>query len=367
MKKLYIYIKSNMFFILIALIYASTYTALRFALNTQYKVASWKMLYDFTAPIPYAYRVLVPFISHPIVSLGFSIKQAYMFWEFIFSFFLIIVLFKIFKIYLNRRWAMFFSVLFMHVLPFIFLFKFMWPLFYPYDTPAIFFTILGMYLILKRHWVSLVLLTAISTFNRESSILILMMFAVIYFGRMRLKKYLIILFSLFSTYFLVREVTHLIAEGNRMLYNGSMSLVIGGNNWRWNNNIEWLKKDANSLILLATMGFLPLLFIFLKKFVPEYLIRLRVVVLTFFIMLCFVGNFYEPRVFGEIVIIMYFIVSLGFYSFLTQETVSDINEAEESILSGWWKYAERVFVLMLVIGVVAAMLILKSLGVSYLN
>ena len=110
-------------------------------------------------------------------------------------------------------------------------------------------------------------------------------------------------------------VSHITADNPRPYY-GPVALLLDGE-WRINNNIQWLLSKDSIFVLLSTFGFLPLFWIALRKNIPPQLRALESVSMLYFSLLLFIGNIYEARVFGELVVILYIPAAIGLSYSLT--------------------------------------------------
>lgn len=334
LRRTYTQLQKEWLYAAIVLMVAVSYTMLRFTLNVQYAGANWSSLYNFEAPIPFGYRVLIPILSRPLVYAGASIKQAYMVWEFLSSVLLVVSLYKVFRLHVTVRWAKVLSLALFYVLPLLFLLRTRWPLhtqmpyYLPYDTLAMAFVVLSIYYIIKEKWLALAIVLAVSTLNRESSILILMIFGAVYLDKLSVKKLCLFLVGFASIYLVVRVGVGLAMQDNPRPYNGAMSFYLGGQP-RVVSNLRWLIWGNNFPMLLSTLGWLPLYYLKLRSFTPPHMKRLPLVVFVYFSMLMLVGNLFEPRIFGEIISVMYVSMSLALYGYLTGETVQSPLEAME--------------------------------------
>lgn len=361
----------NLYYLLTILLVSISYTCLRFTLNIEYGGATWKMLYELVAPVPFGNRILVPLLSRPLVAVDFDIKIAFMFWEVAFSILLIYSLFRVFRLYLDDKWSRLFSLLIFLFLPLAFLLKFKWPIFYPYDTAAMAFIILSMYLVLKERWMLLVILVAIATLNRESSILVPLIFAAMYADKMATKRFFHILILLSSAYIAVRIGLMEITRSNPHPYGGQMAFV-AGDHLRINTNLYWfIRNPVNPFIFLGSIGFTPLFVVLLRKSIPQHIMNLALVCGVYIFMLAFIGNLYESRIFGEVLVIAYVMICLGTYSYLNETVLPAPNSSLRSesfgqllpIVVYFNKYGWNTLVFAGVIGVV----LLNLLGVDYFN
>jgi hypothetical protein len=353
-----------------AIIIAICYTTLRFYLNIEYNGATWEQIYNLTAPIPFGYRILIPVISRPIVQFGFTIKEAYMFWEVIFTILLIYGLYNTFILHVSDRWSKTLTICFVYILPLLFLLKLQWPVYYPSDTPSMALVTWGIFLILKEQWVALAFILALATLNRESSILIPMIFVVIYIDKLPIRKIISIFLLMCSLYFLVRWGVVLLTRNNPAPYGGPMAFVIG-NNWRVDNNISWLYKIQNVFILISTLGGIPIFYYMLRKYIPRHLRRTHVVVIVYFAMLLFIGNIYEPRIFGEISVILYISLALAIPAYLQNIAIEPPNDTLSSttqgIASSLISFAEKYTFIIIGIIMIFAIAILNSFDAQYFH
>jgi len=291
-----------------------------------------------------------------------------MFWEFISSVILIIGLYKVFSLHIGERWAKTFSLTFIYILPLLFLLQFKWLIYYPYDTLAMAFIVLGVFFMLEEKWFYLSCILLIATLNRESSILIAMIFSVVYIDRLSIKKFVTIMSTLFLIYFIIRWGIHLRTIDNPAPYKGAMAFIFE-NNWRVNNNIKWLFNAENILILLSTFGWLPLFYFKLKPYIPEHMKRFHITAYIYFAVLLFIGNLYEPRIFGEIIIVLYMPLALALYSYLQNTAIPApgkiLLHGKNSIPPSLISYGEKFIILVINLLIILVIFMLNNLGTQY--
>jgi hypothetical protein len=286
-------------YLVVTVIISIGYTVLRFTLNTEYEGATWQQLYDLNAPIPFGYRILVPLLSTPLVNLGLSIKEAYSVWEFLFCCGLILIIRSVIQDYTTALWAKASSVLFIYTLTFSIFTEFQWPVYYPHDTAAMFFIALGIRLSLSGSLIMLVPITFIATLNRESAVLMVLIYMLMHVDQVSIKKYWLQSLWIVMAYLLGRLLVSAITADNPRPYFGPLAFIIG-KEWRVNNNLDWFIDLKNMFLLLASFAFLPLLWMILKQWMPLSLRMTGLSAVLYFAQLLFVGNIYEPRIFGEI-------------------------------------------------------------------
>ena len=180
-------------------------------------------------------------------------------------------------------------------------------LFYPYDTPALVFTILGLHLSLQKEWSWLYLLMVVATLNRESSLLILLMVPALYLGSESSwqKPTLVLGLVYLATRYIVSNLLEDKA-GVVMEYANQKSGYP-----HLTENIYFLLQKNYWLWLMNEFVFFPVIWLVLNHYIPRNLLRLRFVAYAYIIGLFIVGNITEARIWGEAVIILYLPILLG--------------------------------------------------------
>ena len=85
----------------------------------------------------------------------------------------------------------------------------------------------------------------------------------------------------------------------------ALHFAIGKSTPRWLHNLEWLGDPVHWLWLPMYFALLPLLWALLWRRLDPAQRRLGLVALAYFAALMLVANIYEPRVYGEILVILY--------------------------------------------------------------
>jgi hypothetical protein len=301
------------------------YSLLRFKLNTEFKEAPWEQLYNLTAAKPFGHRVLIPLLSRPIVEwieiptpivqlTTSSIGGAFWFYELVFAIGLFLVLRGIFREYLGSNPASFFACAFFFVLPFPFLLRHFWPIYYPYDTPAMFFMAAGLWALLRQRWSLALLAVMVGAANRETIVFLPLVALVLYVDRIPLRRLFMLILLMCAGYAAVRFAIALALPDNP-----SHATFIFGKEYRIVNNMKWLRASlfVQVPVLLSSLGFLPLFWLLLRGSIPPHLTRIRFVAWGIFLLLLVFGNVYEPRIFGELVLLLFVPVSLAAYTWMT--------------------------------------------------
>lgn len=299
-------------FFAVALVFAVTYAVLRFTYNVEGN-SDLRALVEFRGAIPFALRILVPALARPFVDLGLPVYPVFFAFEAAFSFGLIVSLWALVRrLCENDEWARFASLAFPLLLAHTFLLNSIRPILNPYDTPAMLAIVLAIYVCLYAHWLWLVPLMLVATLNRESAILIAAIYAVLSAGDAGRRAYWMRLAALLGAYVLARAFVGHVASDNPRPYGSAVSFFVLGQ-WRFNMNIAFLLKDGGFFVFLGSLGLLPVAWLGLRDAIPAPLRRLAAVAIAYLGLLFFVGNYYEPRIFGEIVALIYVPVVVAMY------------------------------------------------------
>lgn len=142
-----------------------------------------RSLASFTAKKPFQYRILVPLLARALHSgLHLPLMAAYQGLEIAATLALLVAF--------RRYLALFFPREFCWFAPLLLLYPMLWnycilsPLFYPYDTPAIFFFVAGLVCLLQKQWRWYYPLFVLATLNRETSVFLVFAFGLIWGRRL---------------------------------------------------------------------------------------------------------------------------------------------------------------------------------------
>ena len=302
----------GLYFVLLGLI-ALCYTALRYTFNPEFDDTFYQKIYDFIAPAPFGKRILIALLAHPLVNCGFSVARAFQFWEVVSAFCLFAGLYRVFSLQVEKSWAKVMGAGFALILPPVFLLRNTFPYRFPWDTPAMAVLAWGAFFLLRGQWGRACVLMIFATLNRESAILIPLLFGVMYFDRLPLRKLLLVGTALVAIYAAVSWAVSLTLGDNLSYYGpNSLASLHKYGKWRLFINLAWLNYSIrNYLVLLATLGGLPLVFLAFLRWIPAHLRGFGLVALFYFELLACVGNLYESRIFGEIATLLYIPAALG--------------------------------------------------------
>lgn len=289
------------------MIASAVFVALRLTFNREYEGASWEALVDGTAPLPFGHRVLVPWLVRPAVDAGSSIRTAFGTVEWASTMAALVGVERALHHFVSRRIAQLGAGVFLVVLGLAFLLPLPWPIFYPWDMPAIACIAWGVALAQDRRHGALVVLATFGAANRESAILLPFITLALLAGtehqREAIRSASLQLVAVVMVR-LVVSVMHPIAKG------GVVDLRVD-HMWRIDHNLEWLGDPVQALVTLGSFSLLPVLWLWLRSWIPLALRRLELVVLPAMAGLMVVANIYESRAWGEPLMLLYLGVVVG--------------------------------------------------------
>ncbi len=287
---------------------AAAYVALRFEMNHEYKGAPWDALVRGTAQLPFGHRVLVPWLLHPLVDAGVSVRRAFMGAEWLATMGAMAGVVAALHHWLPRRVAVLGGLALLPVLGLAFLLQFRWPVFYPWDTPAIACVAWGVAWTMSRHHGRLLVLTALGAANRESAMLVPVLLVVLRLHepeeRADAVRWAVLMIV---AGVLVRFAISVVWSDN---VGAPLHLRVDGD-WRLLNNLRWLRDPKQLLQLLGAFCALPVAWPGVRRFMPPELRRVELVIVATVAALSIVANVYEPRAFGEPLVLAYVGVAVG--------------------------------------------------------
>ncbi len=352
------------FYLLLALI-ALCYTALRFTYNQPFDDTFLQKICDFTAPVPFGRRVLTALLVHPLVAGGLSPTRAFQLTEIASTFFLLLGFQRVFALHVEKSWARVLGAAFAFVLPLVYLLRNPFPYFFPWDTPAMAFPVWAVYFLLRGWWVRTLVLMAFATMNRESAILLPLLFGALYADRLPLAKLLGLVLAFVAVYFAVSWLVDRTLADNFSYYGpGTLTSFHKYGTWRYLYNVTWLNsRHMNYLVLLSTLGGLPVAFLVFYRQIPPYLRRFALVGLLYFVLVAFVGNIYESRELGETSAILYLPVALGCRRYLADADAKSREFAlpgRDNFLHPYMACLEAAALLAIIVFAVASYFVLKA-------
>lgn len=319
------------------LLLCAGHAALRLAMNREFAGAPWDELLDFSAAKPFGLRVLVPLLAWPLHAL-LRVPTLWVFglFELLATAALVLATAAAVRPFVPPRWSAALGVLLVLLLPIAFLLQHRWPIFYPYDTPAMAFTAGGVALLLHRRWRAATLLAALAALNRESALLLPACLLALHLPvrppvpnnlsqepsppvpnnlstpsqpvpddlsqkPSTLRQLLPPTLALLAAVLTVRTLVGLVLRDNpgaplQFFVDGTPRLLA---------NLAWLEEPSHWLRLPAYFGWLPLAWPLLAPWMPTPLRRLGWLGLAYIAALLWVANIDEPRVYGEAIVLLY--------------------------------------------------------------
>lgn len=293
-------------FVLSLALLSVVYVALRFSLNREYAGARWNDLSALRAPAPFGRRVLVPLITRPLVLEGMSVRRAFAGAEFVATFALGTGLRAALARLVRADWADVGALLLVALLAPLFLVQLRWPVFYPYDTPALAFAAWTLAWVLdpRPRLLPVLALAFFATLNRESYLLVAAGTLFISSAGMPARRLLVLTLGLGFACLGARCLAFTLTEGIARPYGGELAWAYAGRP-RFVHNLQWLALPANFAVMATTIGLAPGAYFALYRGLPERLRRVGTVALALFAASFAVGNVYEPRAFGEAALFFY--------------------------------------------------------------
>ncbi len=296
------------------LLFSAGYAALRLAMNREFEGAPWDDLLGFTAAKPFGLRVLMPLLAWPLHTL-LRVPTAWVFglFETLATAALVLATAAALRPFVPARWAAALGVLLVLLLPIAFLLQHRWPIYYPYDTPAMAFIAAGVALLLRERWRAAALLTAVAALNRESAALLPLAALALHvptdmsLRTWPIRQLLTRMGPLLAGFVLARALVGLILRDNP---GAPLSLFVDDTP-RLLANLAWLEEPSHWLRLPAYLGFLPLAWPLLYTALPTPLRRLGWVALAYLGGLLWVANIDEPRVYGEVIVLLHLPVAVA--------------------------------------------------------
>lgn len=273
-----------------------------------------EQLINFDINLPFAQRVLVPAMGH-IMSffLPFSAAEIFFLLEIIWTGLLFLALYSLLKEYFPKTTSELLAWLFILLLPLMTVLNYRYSLgkeatyFYCYDTPTLVFTLFGFLFCLRQQWVYFIITLVLATFNRESSILLVLLIPALHWQNY--KKIKIPFLIALMVYIAARALIYLFL----LNYPGHYAQFFYGNTsiTYFTLNLIWLATEANFLYLIFSFMGLTLFWFVFFDYIPKRYQPIRFVAFLYFLGLLIVGIFLEARIFEEIAALLYFPVCIG--------------------------------------------------------
>lgn len=285
-----------------------SYAYIHTTLTGVYTEAPLTELIDFSVRFPYGQRLLVPALAHFLAYvLPLEIDQLFFLLEWLFVSLFYYALIKLLAYEFEPRQAQLLSWLFILLLPLITVINYRFnsdgdaTFFYPCDSASLFFMATGFLFCLRAQWLYLIPWVFLATFNRESSILLVLLIPALYWRNLRLifKPLLLAILAYFLARLLILTSLHGIPGQLMEWYFRRSSYTY------FAVNLLWLFNEQHIFLFIFCFAGLPLLWFAFYDFIPLQYRPIRYISLFYFLGLLLVGNFMEARIFSEIIILLY--------------------------------------------------------------
>ncbi|MDC0718460.1 hypothetical protein [Nannocystis bainbridge] len=303
---------------------ACGWAALRLQMNGEYKGATWAQIAEFTAPLPFGHRPLMSLAAWPLrAATDWPLALVWGALEAAAALGLWLALRAALRPLVGARWDMFFATCFFALLAFPLLLKHKWAVFYPWDTPAMAFTAAGLALVASRRFAAATGLCFVAALNRESAALIPAAALALHVGFSRhvlrdIRAVTGPVLAMTAAVVAARAAVMLALPDN---LGAALHFAIGKNTPRWLHNLEWLAEPVHWLWLPMYFALLPVAWALLWRWISADHRRLALVALAWFLGLMLVANIYEPRVYGELLVLLYVPVAAAACRWLRADTL----------------------------------------------
>ena len=286
-------------YLLLVFIASYYFTNLWFELNWEFRGAPWADLVRGTAPTPFQYRALIPYLVRAVSGMhagGRALVTAgsLFFWiQCASTFFLVLATGWWLACVFPRRGARVLALSIFLGLPFNYLLDRFLALRYPSDFPSLLFFTLGLIFIRRRRWGCFYPLFVIATFNRETTLLLTVIYLLTAWGtepRRAVGMHLRLQLSLWTA---AKALLFAAYRGN------PGSEFVQAHVWQ---NLEFLSNPSAWPLFFSNLGYLWLPVLLFRRRIPDrFLRRAALAVYPYAIGMFLVGNMYELRIYGELI------------------------------------------------------------------
>lgn len=334
-----IFLNYKIQFVTIVLIIS--YAVIHITLTGLYVDANLDDMFNLSARLPFGQRLLVPAMAHGLsYVLHLKVEDLFLIIEFLFDFLLYVSLIKLLSFEFNPKEAQLLTWLFFLLLPLVTVINYRYTtggsatFFYPYDSASVFFMTLGFLLCLKEQWLYLIGLIFISTFNRESSLLLLLIMPALHWHK--LNNILKPMIWGMIAYVLARIIILMLVKdlpGNVLEWYFRAS-----KHTYFEVNLFWLLESQHLFLFIFCLAGLPILWFAFFDYIPEQYRPLRYVIWFYFLCLLMVGNFMESRIFVELLVLFYLPVCVSCKNWLVNQEIIEYPQ-------NWLYFINRYFIL----------------------
>lgn len=299
------------------LVFCASYyfTTLWFELNWQLRGVTWDAILNGTAPTPFQYRVLVPWLVRGIVLLGAACGTAVsvpalFFWIECCAVALLVLSFRAYLgLFWRREAACILSMTIFLVLPYNLLLDRVLALRYPSDIPSLLFFTTGLVLLYARSWRLFYPLFVLATLNKETSCFLTVVYVMVWLGREKHARIALHAAAQLLIWFSIKYWL-----GRVYLSNPGDGLCL----WNYRANVDFIIRPNAWLLFLSNLGYLWIPVLLFWRRIPDFFVRRSAAVIpVFFAGMFLVGNMWELRIYGEltpVVLAAFFMILKGLLS-----------------------------------------------------
>lgn len=300
---------------LIVLLLALCCTAMRFEVSG-WQGWWWPKIYNYSIGLPFGKRILTAWLAHVGGCFGLDISRSFELVELIAIIALLWGTGSVLSLYLGKTIGRVIGLLIIGIIPVMFMI--VYTVMLPWDSMAMALTVWGIYGLLSRRWGLTAVVMVLASCNRETALLLPALFAGMYADRRPWWKVLGYVLGLVGIYSVCQWLIGMSLSDNEVYYNHLVAGTSlrggwgGQGQWRIIHNLMWLNEaKGRCFVVLGALGGLPIWFLGVLRRLPGYLRRFGLVAWGYGWMLVLVGNVYEPRLLGEIAVLLFVPVALG--------------------------------------------------------
>ncbi len=298
--------------------------------TVEYSPASLLLLAQFHAIRPFQYRVLVPAIVHFLGRVthadSYQYEALYGYIELAATFATFVAFRAYLRTFFNEALATVFS--FSIAIPMLLIHTVWGSMKYPTDTPQILLFTLCLLYLRTQNWRVFYPVVAVSMFNRESTVLIVVAMAVTMFDQ--LPKRTLTAHLIATTVLCVGVklfVNHLFAHnpGGVMENQMPLNLYLLGQLAHFQPTVLWTAVSLSMVPAFLWLG---------RRFIDNFALRVLVLVPVYAVVMFFVGILDETRAYNEMLPVLLPPLLMVFWQLLEQTKSGEVDEPLEEINFG---------------------------------
>lgn len=298
---------NKIIFYVLAAFLAACYATVRFSFLGQYPPATLALLTAGEAATPFQYRDLIPsmvdLLTTAVGSVGLQLSHDYFYvvTEVVAAFLIILSLqYYLFLLLAQKDSSYRFSLVLFPLLAINYVLPRNYPYFYPSDTPAVLFMLLGLILLYRRKWGLYYLVFALGAWNRETICFLTFAYLFTAVGRENTRIILIHVVMQFLIWLTIKAGLYWLYANNAGAglferYHSGSSLS------HFSSNVQLLTTPSVLLAMLSSFGFIWLFVVLRYSTIGDSFVRNALKVFwPYFIGMFLVANIDEIRVWGEL-------------------------------------------------------------------